>query len=51
MRFVKSPEAQKTYQQQGVELTGSTPEAFTKFLHSEVAQYEQAIRKANVQPD
>ena len=51
MRFVKSPEAQKTYQQQGVELTGSTPEAFTKFLHSEVAQYEQAIRKANVQPE
>jgi tripartite-type tricarboxylate transporter receptor subunit TctC len=50
-RFLTAPESRKFYQQQGTELAGSTPEAFTRFLHAEVAKYEQAIRKANVQPE
>jgi len=51
VRFLRLPESIRSYNAQGLELVGRTPEAFGAFLRTEVATYEKAIRAANVRVD
>jgi tripartite-type tricarboxylate transporter receptor subunit TctC len=49
--FLRSPEAQKRYSTQGLELVGTTQQAFAQFLKSQVAQYAKVIELAHVRVD
>lgn len=49
--FLNSPEIQKKYTAQGLEVTTSKAEEFSTFLHNEVMQYEKVIKLANINID
>ena len=49
--FLTAPAVQKRYGVQGLELAGTTPQAFGDFLKSEVAQYSRVVQRANIRPE
>jgi len=49
--FLTAPDAQKRYAVQGLELVGTTPQAFADFLKREVAQYSRVVQRANIRAE
>ena len=49
--FFNSPEIQKKYSAQGLQIATSKTDEFSDFLHSEVSQYEKVIKAANLTID
>jgi len=50
-KAVNSPEVSKTFQAQGSEVIGSTPEQFDAFFKAEVAKWADVVKGAGVQID
>lgn len=46
--LLKEPDVVKRFRDQGVEVVASTPEEFSRLVHSEVAKWTQLIRDANI---
>ena len=50
-RIIKQPDVAEKLQALGAEIVGGTPEAFAKYLRSEIAKWREVARKANVRLD
>ena len=50
-KALKSPEMQSKVAANGIDLVGSTPEVFKKFVNSEVELWAQVIKSRNLKPD
>ena len=46
--LLKEPDVVKRFRDQGVEVVASTPEQFSKLVHSEVVKWTQLIQDANI---
>jgi tripartite-type tricarboxylate transporter receptor subunit TctC len=50
-RILKEPDVVKKFRDQGVEVVASTPDEFSKVVHSEVAKWTEVIKGANIKVD
>jgi len=50
-RIVRLPDAVAALEKQGVSPTGSTPEEFEKLIATEIAQWTEVVREANIKPE
>lgn len=51
VQLLKQPDVVKIFRDQGVEVIGSTPDEFSKTLHTEVAKWNDVIREAKITID
>jgi tripartite-type tricarboxylate transporter receptor subunit TctC len=51
VQILKQPDVIKLFRDQGVEVIGSTPDEFSKVLHTEVAKWTEVIKDANIKVD
>jgi thiamine biosynthesis lipoprotein len=49
--LLKTPDVRERFASLGADPTGSTPDAFTAFIKTEIAKWEKVIRGANIQVD
>src|SRR5262249_61328019 len=50
-RIVHLPDVIAALEKQGVSPTGSTPEEFQKLITTEIAQWTEIVREANIKPE
>jgi tripartite-type tricarboxylate transporter receptor subunit TctC len=50
-RIVRLPDVVAALEKQGVSPTGSTPEDFQKLIATEIAQWSEVVREANIKPE
>jgi len=50
-RIIRLPDVVAALEKQGVTPTGSTPEEFKELVSSEIAQWSEVVREANIQPE
>jgi tripartite-type tricarboxylate transporter receptor subunit TctC len=50
-RIIRLPDVVAALEKQGVTATGSTPEEFKELISSEIAQWSEVVREANIQPE
>jgi tripartite-type tricarboxylate transporter receptor subunit TctC len=48
VHLLKEPDVVQKFRNQGVEVVASTPEEFSKLVHSEVAKWTALIKEANI---
>lgn len=51
IRLLKLPEVREKLELQGVEIVGSAPEPFSKFIREEVARWGAAVKLSGAKPD
>ena len=50
-RIIRLPDVVAALEKQGVTPTGSTPEEFKELISTEIAQWTEVVREANIQPE
>jgi tripartite-type tricarboxylate transporter receptor subunit TctC len=50
-RIIRLPDVVAALEKQGVTATGSTPEEFKELISTEIAQWTEVVREANIQPE
>jgi tripartite-type tricarboxylate transporter receptor subunit TctC len=50
-RIIRLPDVVAALEKQGVTPTGSTPEEFKELISTEIAQWSEIVREANIQPE
>jgi tripartite-type tricarboxylate transporter receptor subunit TctC len=50
-RIIRLPDMVAALEKQGVTPTGSTPEEFKELVSTEIAQWSEVVREANIQPE
>jgi tripartite-type tricarboxylate transporter receptor subunit TctC len=50
-RIIRLPDVVAALEKQGVTPTGSTPEEFKELISTEIAQWSEVVREANIQPE
>src|SRR5262249_3970061 len=50
-RIIHLPDVVAALEQQGVTPTGSTPDEFKELIATEIAQWSEVVREANIQPE
>src|SRR4051794_30428580 len=50
-RIIRLPDVVAALEKQGVTPTGSTPEQFKELISTEIAQWSEVVREANIQPE
>jgi tripartite-type tricarboxylate transporter receptor subunit TctC len=50
-RIIRLPEVVAALERQGVAATGSTPEEFQKLISTEISQWTEVVREANIKPE
>lgn len=51
VKVLNTPELKEQFARSGIDVVGSSSEAFGKLIAEEVAQYEKLVREANIKPD
>ena len=50
-RIIRLPDVVAALEKQGVTPAGSTPEEFKELISTEIAQWSEVVREANIQPE
>ena len=51
LKFINEPDTQKRITADGSRAVGSTPEAFLKFLHADVAKWAKIVKESGARID
>ncbi|OWT60235.1 Bug family tripartite tricarboxylate transporter substrate binding protein [Candidimonas nitroreducens] len=51
IKVLQMPEVRESFRHQGLEIAGTTPQAFSTFLQSEIKKWTEVIKEAHVRPD